>query len=79
MVEAESFGADLVGLTVPVVLLHAPRGMFGQAPGLLPEPLVAHWRGRAPNLVTELVDANHYTILMTDGPAVAIVRHLTAE
>ncbi|SBT43605.1 alpha/beta fold hydrolase [Micromonospora narathiwatensis] len=77
LVDADSFGADLVGLTVPVVLLHAPRGMFGQAPGLLPEPLVTYWQERAPHLVTELVDANHYTILMTDGPAAAIVRHLT--
>ncbi|MFC0006574.1 alpha/beta fold hydrolase [Micromonospora siamensis] len=74
----DSFGADLVALTVPTVLLHAPRGMFGQAPGMLPEPVVAHWRERAPHLVTELVDANHYTILMTDGPAATIVRHLTA-
>ncbi|MEU3453459.1 alpha/beta hydrolase [Micromonospora sp. NPDC006766] len=79
LVEADSFGADLVGLAVPVALLHAPRGMFGQAPGLLPEEVVGHWRKRAPHLVTELVDANHYTILMTDGPATAIVRHLTAE
>ncbi|MEU8264596.1 alpha/beta hydrolase [Micromonospora sp. NPDC048999] len=79
LVEADSFGADLVGLAVPVVLLHAPRGMFGQEPGLLPGEVVGHWRRRAPHLVTELVDANHYTILMTDGPAAAIVRHLTAE
>lgn len=79
LVEAESFGADLLALTVPAVLLYAPRGMFGQEPGMLPEPLVAHWRERAPHLETELVDANHYTILMTDGPAAAIVRQLTAE
>ncbi|NES16172.1 MULTISPECIES: alpha/beta fold hydrolase [Micromonospora] len=79
LVEADSFAADLRGLAVPTVLLHAPRGMFGQEPGLLPEPLVAHWRDRAPHLVTELVDANHYTILMTDGPAATIARRLTAE
>lgn len=79
LVNAASFGEDLVKLTVPTVLLHAPRGMFGQEPGMLPAPLVAHWRERAPHVVTELVDANHYTILMTDGPAAVIARHLTAE
>ncbi|SBT42476.1 alpha/beta fold hydrolase [Micromonospora auratinigra] len=78
LVSAESFGDDLLALTVPAVLLYAPRGMFGQPPGLLPEPVVAHWRERVPGLATELVDANHYTILMTDGPAATIVRHLTA-
>ncbi|MGC1213321.1 MAG: alpha/beta hydrolase, partial [Micromonospora sp.] len=79
LVNAASFGEDLVKVTVPTVLLHAPRGMFGQEPGMLPAPLVAHWRERAPHVVTELVDANHYTILMTDGPAAVIARHLTAE
>ncbi|MBY8870366.1 alpha/beta hydrolase [Micromonospora sp. PLK6-60] len=78
LAEAASFGDDLRALTVPTVLLHAPRGMFGQEPGMLPAPLVTHWREQAPHLVTELVDANHYTILMTDGPAAVIVRHLTA-
>ncbi|SCE97379.1 alpha/beta hydrolase [Micromonospora mirobrigensis] len=75
----DSFGDDLLALRVPTALLYAPRGMFGQPPGMLPEPVVAHWRQRAPWLVTELVDANHYTILMTDGPAATIVRHLTAD
>ncbi|MEU5941132.1 alpha/beta hydrolase [Micromonospora sp. NPDC047548] len=80
LVGAASFGTDLVGLTVPTVLLHAPRGMFGQEPGMLPAPLVAHWREQAPHLVTELVEGcNHYTILMTEGPAAVIARHLTAE
>lgn len=74
---AASFGADLTGLAVPTVLLHAPRGMFGQEPGMLPEPVVAHWRDRSPMLRTELVpDTNHYTILMTDRPARIIAERI---
>lgn len=80
LVNAATFGADLVGLTVPTVLLHAPRGMFGQEPGVLPEPVVAHWRAQAPQLRTELVDgANHYTVLMTDGPAAVVAKHIVGD
>jgi pimeloyl-ACP methyl ester carboxylesterase len=74
---AASFGADLTGLAVPTVLLHAPRGMFGQEPGMLPEPVVAHWRDRSPMLRTELVpETNHYTILMTERPARIIAERI---
>lgn len=80
LVDGASFGPDLVALRIPTVLLYAPLGMFGTAPGLLPEPVVAHWRAQAPLLHTELVDAcNHYTILMTDRPARMIVAHLTGD
>jgi pimeloyl-ACP methyl ester carboxylesterase len=61
----DSFGADLARLAVPSLLLHAPLGLLGQEPPMLPAPLVAHWAQHAPGLVTELVeDSNHYTILM---------------
>lgn len=80
LVNASSFGVDLVGLRVPVVLVHAPRGMFGQEPGLLPQPLVDYWVQQAPHLRTELIDGtNHYTILMTDRPAVTIAAHITEK
>jgi pimeloyl-ACP methyl ester carboxylesterase len=78
IVNAASFGSDLIGLKVPAVLLYAPRGMFGQEPGVLPEPLVEHWRGQAPMLHTELVEgANHYTILLTDGPAAVVAKWIS--
>ncbi|MDI1462606.1 alpha/beta hydrolase [Catellatospora sp. KI3] len=78
LVHAASFGADLLGLTMPATLLHAPRGMFGQEPGLLPQPVVDHWAASAPNLAAELVaDTNHYTVLMTDRPAALIADRLT--
>jgi pimeloyl-ACP methyl ester carboxylesterase len=77
IINASSFGDDLMKLTVPTVLLHAPRGMFGMEPGMLPAALVEHWAAQAPMLSTELVpDTNHYTILMTDRPAAVIAGHL---
>ncbi|MBB5869701.1 pimeloyl-ACP methyl ester carboxylesterase [Allocatelliglobosispora scoriae] len=78
LVGAASFGADLIDLRVPTVLLHAPKGMFGQEPGMLPQPLVDHWAQQAPQLRTELIaETNHYTILMTDRPAATIAAHIT--
>lgn len=73
IVHAATFGADLQRLAIPALLLYAPLGMFGSAPGMLPEPLVAAWRARAPHLVTELVpDANHYTILLGKHAAATV-------
>jgi pimeloyl-ACP methyl ester carboxylesterase len=78
LVNAASFGDDLLSLTVPTVLLHAPRGMFGAEPGLLPQPVVDHWAARAPALRAELVEGtNHYTILMTDRAGELIAARLT--
>jgi pimeloyl-ACP methyl ester carboxylesterase len=75
---ADSFGDDLAKLTMPAVLPHAPRGMFGQEPGVLPQPVVDHWTTRIPALRTEIVaNSNHYTIVMTDRPASTIARTLT--
>jgi pimeloyl-ACP methyl ester carboxylesterase len=79
LVNAATFGDDLLSLTVPAVLLHAPRGFLGEEPGLLPQPLVDHWAARVPLLRAELVpDTNHYTILMTDRAARLIAARLTA-
>lgn len=79
LVGAETFGDDLEKLAVTATLLYAPRGMLGEEPGMLPQPLVEHWAARAPMLRPELVaDTNHYTILMTDRPAQLIARRLTA-
>jgi pimeloyl-ACP methyl ester carboxylesterase len=64
LASAESFGTDLVGLKVPVLLL--------------PAPLVEHWRQQAPGLRTELVeDTNHYTILLDDRAGATIARRIT--
>ncbi|GIG61649.1 alpha/beta hydrolase [Longispora fulva] len=79
IVDAASFGDDLERVTVPTLLLHAPRGMLGQEPGFHPQPLVDHWVGRAPALSAELVrDTNHYTILMADRAAAMVAARLTS-
>ncbi|HEU4422830.1 MAG TPA: alpha/beta hydrolase [Pilimelia sp.] len=78
IVNATTFGTDLERLALPALLLYAPLGMFGQAPGMLPEPLVAAWRAKAPRLTTELVpDVNHYTILLADHAAVRLAARIT--
>ncbi len=78
LVNAASFGDDLLTLAVPTVLLYAPRGMFGEEPGLLPQSIVDLWVARAPALRAELVEGtNHYTILMTDRAAKLIATRLT--
>lgn len=79
LVSAASFGEDLAGLQIPAHLLYAPRGMFGQPPGVLPPALVEAATVAAPALSAEPVDdCNHYTILMTDRPAALIAQRLTA-
>ena len=74
----DGFGAALRSLSVPTLLLTAPGGMFDTPPGFMPEPLVAHWRGEAPALSTELVDgSNHYTIVL--GAAAEVVAARVAD
>jgi lipase len=80
LVNAASFGDDLAALKIPTVLLHAPRGMLGEPPGLLPQPVVDHFAAAVPALRVELVEgANHYTILLAEHAAARIVAHLVEE
>jgi pimeloyl-ACP methyl ester carboxylesterase len=80
LVNAGTFGDDLATLALPTLLLHAPRGMLGEEPGLLPQPVVDHWTAHAPALHAELVEGtNHYTILMTDPAAKLIATRLTGQ
>jgi len=78
IVDADSFGEDVRALTIPALLLHAPRGMLGQEPGMLPGPVVDAWTTGTP-LTGELVpDCNHYTIVMAAHAAKIVARRLTA-
>ncbi|GAA1700798.1 alpha/beta hydrolase [Streptomyces yatensis] len=62
---AGSFGADLTRLAVPTLLLHAPLGLMGRTPPMLPRQTVDHWLGHASRLTGELIhSSNHYTILL---------------
>jgi len=65
LASADLFAADLARLSVPALLLHAPRGLLGQEPPMLPATVVEQWTGGAARLPAELIeDSNHYTILM---------------
>ncbi|WP_128984571.1 alpha/beta hydrolase [Streptomyces roseicoloratus] len=78
LTSAASFGEDLAGLDVPALLLHAPLGLLGEAPGMLPPALVDHWAGAAPHLSAEFVpDCNHYTVLLGE-PARTVAERLVA-
>jgi pimeloyl-ACP methyl ester carboxylesterase len=78
LIADDRFGKALLGLGLPTLLLHAPQGMFGAPPGLLPAEVVAAWQQRAPRLQTELVPGtNHYTLLFDPEAAVVVASRLT--
>jgi pimeloyl-ACP methyl ester carboxylesterase len=70
-------GDALRAVRDPVHLLRAPRGMFGQPPGMQPDELVAVWAPQIARFTDEIVDGtNHYTILMSDRGASAVAAAL---
>jgi pimeloyl-ACP methyl ester carboxylesterase len=76
-------GADFLAawdaLRVPTVMLRAPLGMFGQAPGLITDEIAAEAARRRPDFVIEtLAGANHYTILFADRFAARVAHHIEA-
>ncbi|MEW2162304.1 alpha/beta hydrolase [Streptomyces sp. NPDC007084] len=78
LASGDRFAADLERLSVPALLLHAPLGLLGQEPPMLPGDLVERWTGGPGGLPTELVeDSNHYTILLGD-PAKTAAERFTA-
>ncbi|GIJ62179.1 alpha/beta fold hydrolase [Virgisporangium aurantiacum] len=73
---AAAFGADLRSLRLPAHLLYAPRGMLGQEPGMLPQPLVDQWTRQSPLTARLVADCNHYTILTDPVAADQVARAL---
>jgi pimeloyl-ACP methyl ester carboxylesterase len=78
IVNAATFGDDLRGLRLPADLLYAPRGMFGQEPGILPQPLVEHWTAQSTVRAELIPVCNHYTILTGEAAAARFAVVLTA-
>jgi pimeloyl-ACP methyl ester carboxylesterase len=76
LLNATSFGDDLTALGLPAHLLYSPRGMLGEEPGLLPQPLVDHWTRKAPLTAQLVPDSNHYTILFGSRAAKQIAHAL---
>ena len=73
------FGAAWDALRTPTVVLRAPRGMFGQVPGLIGDEVIAEAARRRPDIPIETVaDANHYTIGFADRFAARIAHHIEA-
>ena len=79
LVLAKDYLAAWDALEVPTVLLRAPLGMFGQAPGLLSEEAVEEATRRRPDITIETVaEANHYTIVLADRFAAQVAHHIEA-
>ena len=79
LVLAADYRAAWDALRVPTVLLRAPRGMFGQAPGLIADEVVADAARRRPDITIETVaEANHYTIVLAERFAAQVAHHIEA-
>jgi len=80
LVLGAEFLAAWDALRVPTVVLRAPLGMFGQAPGLIADEIVAEAGRRRPDIPIETVaEANHYTIVLSERFADRVAHHIEAE
>jgi pimeloyl-ACP methyl ester carboxylesterase len=80
LVMHEEIDAALRGLQVPAHLLCAPRGMFGEPPGLLPVAAVREYDEQVDLLTVETVpDVNHYTILFDPTAAARVAAVIAGE
>ena len=82
---SDQFGGGVVadaldGLTHPVRLLVAPRGLLDEPPGLYDESARERARVEHPLVqISEVPDVNHYTIVMSPQGADAVVGAVRAE
>jgi lipase len=69
--------AGLAGLSAPVTLLTAPRGLLNETPGLYSPSEIERWRSELPSVtIREVPDVNHYTIVMSAAGAGAVASEL---
>jgi lipase len=79
LVSGRAIDAALRGLTLPTRLLAAPRGMFGEPPGLLPAEAVTAYDDELDHLSSETVpDVNHYTIVFEPAATRRLAEVLTS-
>jgi lipase len=65
LTRAADFTVAWETLAVPTLLVLAPKGMFGQPPGLLPAHAVADASRRRPDIPVETIaEANHSTLML---------------
>lgn len=80
LVLGDRFDRALRTIPLPVRLLAAPRGMFGDPPGLLPADAVAAYDAEMDSLTAQTVpDCNHYTILFDPAAAAQVAQAITGE
>jgi Predicted hydrolases or acyltransferases (alpha/beta hydrolase superfamily) len=66
----DGYREALAGVRVPIDFLRAPRGLLNETPGLYPDALLAAVRELVPRMrMHDIIDVNHYTIVMTDAGA----------
>lgn len=77
LVLAAEFLAAWAALRVPTVLLRASLGMFGQAPGIISDEIVAEAARRRPDIpIVTVPEANHYTLVLADRFAAEVARQI---
>jgi pimeloyl-ACP methyl ester carboxylesterase len=78
LTRAADFAAAWETLAVPTLVALAPKGMFGQPPGLLPAKAVADARRRRPDIPVETIaDANHSTLMLDPRYATTLARRIS--
>lgn len=77
LVSGATYEPEVRALDVPVRVLAAPYGMFGEPPGLLPEAGLAAY-GALDGVEVEVVaGTNHYTIVFADDAAARVAAAVT--
>ncbi|MEP6817196.1 MAG: alpha/beta hydrolase [Marmoricola sp.] len=79
LVSGGEYDAELRAIPLPVELLVAPSGMFGQPPGLLPADSVAAYDEVAHVRVETVPNTNHYTILFAAAAAQRVAAAITRQ
>ena len=79
LVSGGEFEPEVRELAVPVTILAAPYGMFGAAPGLLPEAGLAAYDDVDHVTVATVPDTNHYTILFDPRAAARVADAITGS
>jgi pimeloyl-ACP methyl ester carboxylesterase len=71
----------IANIRCPIWLLRAPRGLLNQPAPLIPDEVLAAWRGdNLPQLEEAMVeDVNHFTLFLTDRGASAIAERIRSS
>jgi pimeloyl-ACP methyl ester carboxylesterase len=77
LLTGELFEPEVRGTPLPVTILAAPMGMFGEPPGLLPPAALASYDDAGDVTVEVVPDANHYTIVFAPAAAARVATAIT--